>query len=160
LHAEVIDRVVAVVNDDIVMLSEVDATLSEALAAGIDVTQKETLDGLINRVLLLNEARKIKRKHIFSAQTRKDDDVLINEYIVNRLKAFIRIPYDEIELFYQDNIEFFSPRSKETESESLEDFYEVRDDIEEYLVQIELNRRIEKHIDELRSKAYIRIQLN
>ncbi|MBI4839300.1 MAG: hypothetical protein HY806_09230, partial [Nitrospirae bacterium] len=39
------------------------------------------------------------------------------------------------------------------------DFYDVRNDIETYLVEKQLNRKLLEHINELREKSYIRIQL-
>ncbi|GBE05460.1 MAG TPA: hypothetical protein ENG95_06860 [Nitrospirae bacterium] len=148
-YAEVIDRVVAVVDDEVVMLSEFNETLREAGMTGMEVTQDEVLDGLINRILLLREARKARRTHVFSARTKRFDNMLINEYIEKRVKAFIRVPYNEIELFYEDNVEFFQG----------ENFFDVRDEIEAYLVETEVNKRLIDHINELREKAYIRKQL-
>jgi hypothetical protein len=148
LNAEVLDRIVAIVDDEIVMLSELNEAYQEALESGIVVTRDEVLDGLINRILLLKQARKIKRKHIFSAQTTREDNILINDYIEKRLKAFIRISIDETEQFYKDNKEFFN-----------EDFYDVRDEIESYLSEIELNKRLKNHLQKLRKMAYIRVQL-
>ncbi len=147
-YAEVLDRVVAVVDDEVVTLSELDDAYQKALNYGIDATQEKVLDGLINRILLLRQARRTHRKHVFSARTVEDDNMLINGYIEDRLRAFIRIPHDEIESFYDKNRKFFD-----------EDFYEVRDEIETYLVENELNKRLTKHLEELRRGAYIRIQL-
>lgn len=169
IYAEVLDRVVAIVDDEVVMLSEFNEAFQRAFSPqdesaeaenfGIEGTQEEVLDGLINRILLLKEAKKFKREHVFAAQTRKDDNVLINEYIEKRLKAFIRIPFDEIELFYKENKEFFSPQRIPKGRDNNNDFYDVRDKIEAYLTEKELNKRLIRHIEELRKKAYIRIQL-
>jgi hypothetical protein len=151
-HSEVLDRIVAIVDDEVVMFSEFNEAFQRALNSGIEVTQEEVLNGLINRVLLLKQAKKYHREHIFAARTREDGNVLINEYIEKRIKAFIRIPFDEIELFYGENKEFFSPQDENN-------FYDVRDEIEVYLREDELNKRLIRHIEELREKAYIRIQL-
>jgi hypothetical protein len=148
-NAEVLDRVVAIVDDEIVMMSEFNEALHSALDSGLEVKKEDILDGLINRILLLRAAKNIKRKHIYSVQTAREDNVIINEYIEKRLKAFIRISYEETEQFYRDNKEFFT-----------EDFYDIRDEIESYLVEIELNKRLKSHLVELREKAYIRIQLD
>ncbi len=147
-YAEILDRVVAVVDDEVVMLSEFNEALREA-ETGIEVTHDEVLDGLINRILLLREARKARRTHVFSARTKRFDNILINEYIEKRVKAFIRIPYDEVERFYKENMEFFQGES----------FFDVRDEIEAYLAEKEVNKRLIDHIRELREKAYIRKQL-
>ncbi len=157
--AEILDRVVAIVDDEVVMFSEFNEAFQRALDSGIEVTQEEVLNGLINRVLLLKQAKKYHREHIFAARTREDGNVLINEYIEKRLKAFIRIPFDEIELFYKENEEFFSPQRIPKGRDNNNDFYDVRDEIEAYLTEEELNKRLIRHIEELRDKAYIRIQL-
>lgn len=148
LNAEVLDRVVAVVNDEIILFSQVEEAFQEANDAALEVTREEVLDGLINRILLLSQAKNIKRKHIYSGTTEREDNILINEYIEKRLKAFIRIPYNELELFYQENREFFT-----------EDFLGVRDEIEAYLIEIELNKKLSEHLEKLRGEAYIRVQL-
>lgn len=147
--AEILDRVVAVVDDEIVLSSELEEAFQGASDTGIEVTREEVLNGLINRILLLKQAKKIKRKHIFTDQAVHDDNVLINEYIEKRLKAFIRIPYREIEVFYEENKEFFS-----------EDFHDVRDEIEAYLVELELNKKLQEHLETLKKQSYIRIQLD
>lgn len=158
-HSEVLDRVVAIVDDEVVMFSEFNEAFQRALDSGIEVTQEEVLNGLINRILLLKQAKKYHREHIFAARTREDGDIFINEYIEKRLKAFIRIPFDEIELFYKENEEFFSPQRIPKGRNNNNDFYDVRDEIEAYLTEEELNKRLIRHIEELRDKAYIRIQL-
>jgi hypothetical protein len=148
LNAEILDRVVAVVNDETILLSEIEEAFQEANDAALEVTREEVLNGLINRILLLNQAKNMKRKHIYSVQTEREDNILINEYLEKRLKAFIRIPYTELEVFYQENKEFFT-----------EDFLEVRDEIEAYLIEIELNKRLSEQLKKLRDETYIRIQL-
>ena len=159
LHAELLDRVVAVVDDEVIMLSEFNEAFQKALNSGFEVTQEEVLDGLINRILLLREAKKAKRTHIFSASTRRDDNILINEYIEKRVKAFIHIPLDEIELFYEKNKEFFLPQGEPEGRDNGNNFYDVRDQIESYLIEVEVNKRLINHIEKLRKKAYIRKQL-
>jgi ribosomal protein S13 len=78
-----------------------------------------------------------------------DDNNLIKEYIERRIKALIHIPIDEIESYYKNNMERFAGK----------EFYEVKDEIEDYMVEGELKRKIAEHVEELRNKAYIRIQL-
>ncbi len=158
-YAEVLDRVVAVVNDDIVMFSELNEAFQKAENSGIEVTQGEVLDGLINRILLLRQIKKSNDEHIFSAREMRDDNALINEYIDKRIRAFIRIPVEELELFYKKNEEFFLPQDKSAGAGDNGSFHDVRDDIEAYLIEIELNKRLLEHIEELRKEAYIRIQL-
>ncbi|MBI4699487.1 MAG: hypothetical protein HY758_11460 [Nitrospirae bacterium] len=145
-HAEVIDRVVAIVDDDAIMQSELEDAFQGTIKSGNNVTRENVLDGLINRTLLLKEARKFE----YGAQGMKDDNETINEYIERRLKNFIRIPFEEIEAFYKENKASFRDK----------DFYDVRDEIENYLIEKELNKKLLGHIEELRKKAYIKIQLS
>lgn len=149
LNAELLDRVAAVVDDEIILFSEVEEAFHEANDAALEVTREDVVNGLINRILLLRRAKDIRRKHIYTALTKREDNILINEYIEKRLKSFIRIPHTRLELFYEENKEFFT-----------EDYYEVRDEIEAYLIEIELNKRLGEHLEKLRGEAYIRVQLD
>src|SRR4030067_2425061 len=156
-YSEVVDRVVAVVDDEAVMLSELNAAYQRAFSpqgesaeaenSKTDITQEEVLNGLINRVLLLKQAKKF--SHSIQTRNDYDENTLIKEYIEKQLKTFIRIPFEEIEQFYGKNKEKFGSK----------DFYDVRDEIEEYLIEKELNKRLIKHMEELRKNAYVKIQL-
>lgn len=156
-YAEVLDRVVAIVDDEAIMLSELNSAYQRAFShqgesaeaenSKTDITQKGVLNGLINRVLLLKQAKKF--SHSIQTRNDYDENTLIKEYIEKQLKTFIRIPFEEIEQFYEKNKEKFGSK----------DFYDVRDEIEELLIEKELNKRLIKHMEELRKNAYIKIQL-
>lgn len=156
-YSEVVDRVVAIVDDEAVMLSELNSAYQRAFSpqgesaeaenSKTDITQEEVLNGLINRVLLLKQAKKF--SHSIQTRNDYDENTLIKEYIEKQLKTFIRIPFEEIEQFYEKNKEKFGSK----------DFYDVRDEIEGLLIEKELNRRLIKHIEDLRKNAYIKIQL-
>ena len=147
VYAEVLDRVVAIVDDEAVMLSELNEAYQKALSSKTGATQEEVLNGLINRVLLLKQAKKF--SHSIQTRNDYDENTLIKEYIEKQLKTFIRIPFEEIEQFYEKNKEKFGSK----------DFYDVRDEIEELLIEKELNKRLIKHMEELRNNAYLKIQL-
>jgi len=140
VNAELLDRVVAIVDDEAIMLSELNSVLQDMKT----ITKEEALEGLINRVLLLKAAKKFSPLTL----TNKDDNTLINEYIEKRLRAFIHIPFEEVESFYKDNKESFDGK----------DIFDVKDEIEKYLMEKELNKRLKSHIDELRKDVYIKIQ--
>lgn len=144
-YAEVIDRVVAIVDDEAVMLSKFNEAYQEAQKSGISISEREVLEGLINRVLLLKQAIRF----VPIIHTVKNENELINTYIEKRLKAFIRIPVDDIESFFLKNQESFAGK----------EFYEVRDEIERFFIEKEVNKKLIEHIEELRENAYIRIQL-
>ncbi len=144
-YAEVLDRVAAIVDDEAIMLSELNEAYQKAVNVKTETTREEVLDGLINRVLILKQANRLR----YSIQTSDDDNMLINEYIDKQLRTFIRIPVEDIEQYYEKN----------KQSLGNKDFYDVRDKIEEYLTEKELNKRLIKHIEELRKSAYIKIQV-
>src|SRR3989338_2834093 len=68
--AELLDRVVAIVDDEAVMFSELNEAYQKALSSKTGATQEEVLNCLINRVLLLKQAKKFTH----SIQTRNDYD--------------------------------------------------------------------------------------
>jgi hypothetical protein len=138
------------VNDDVIMLSEFKEALKSAEKSDISISEEIILNEMINRMLLLNEAKKFwisvpgnRRK------TAEDEGAIINEYINRRIKAFIYIPYEDIEYYYTRNLERFEDK----------EFYDVRDEIEDYLLKEEISIRLSEYIEELRKTSYIRIQL-
>ncbi len=147
VYAEVIERIVAVVDDDVILLSEFKETLQAAMSAKKSAAEEEVLQGMINRLLLLKEAKKFR---IEPLSEKENENMLINDYIEKRIKSFIRIPDEEIELFYKQNKNSFDNK----------EIFDVRDEIESYLTEKALNKRLLEHIEELRKKAYIRTQLS
>ena len=146
VRAEVLERIVAIVNDDVILLREYREAVESARKSGEDI-----LEEMINRNLLLHEAKKY-WAGVSSARhdTAMDDRTVVSEYIDRRIKAFIHIPYEDIESYYINNKELFDDR----------EFYDARDEIEEYLVNEELNIRLRQYLEELRETAYIRVQLS
>jgi len=138
--AELIDRVVAYIDDKAITLSELSETFDRTRKVQPDITRREVLDTMVNRMLLLNEAKRLRFEG-------KSDEELLNEYIELKVKAFIRLREEDIEDYYQKNIDEF----KEAPYES------VRDKIEHYLTERETNSLLKKQIEELRAKAYIKI---
>jgi len=139
-NAELIDRVVAYVDDRAITLSELNETFDKTRKVQPDITEREVLDTMINKMLLLNEAKRLRLEG-------KSDEELLNEYIALRVRAFIRLREEDIEEYYQKNIEEF----KEAPYES------VKDKIEQYLTEREINSLLKKQIAGLRAKAYIKI---
>jgi len=147
-HAEVLDRVVAIVDDEIILLSEVEDSYRKTLDSGIEIKKEDALNSLINRILLLKQAKRFTTEYSSAVQNTDRDNALIKEYIEKNLKSFIRIPPEEIDLFYKRNKEAFKGK----------DFYDVREEIEAYLIEEALNKRLLMHIEALRKEAYIKIQ--
>lgn len=146
VHGEVLERVVAIVNDDIILLSEFEITVDTARKADIMDSDEALLNEMINRLLLLKEAERLKIGK--GSKKDADDNAVIKEYIDRRIKAFIHIPPDDIEYHYVWNREQFAGK----------EFYEVRDEIEKQLVDKVLSERLREYIKELRDGAFIRIQ--
>ncbi len=139
--AELLDRVVAFIDDTAITLSDLDENYRETAKIKPEIKKEDVLQTMINRILLLREAKKLR----IEAPTK---DGIIQEYIELKLKTFIKVTEEEIRDFYEKNKKEFGKT----------DFDDARDKIEEYLVEKEVNQRLKKHIEELRSKAYIKIQ--
>ena len=144
VSSEVLDRVVAVVNDEVILLTELKNEMSARKEAGSELTAAEVLDEMINRLVLLEQARKFMLN-----TTASDIDSIVDLYLERSIKAIIHIPFEEIESYYIDHSELYGDK----------EFYDVKDEIESYMIANELKIRMLKHTKELRSKSYIRIQL-
>jgi len=147
-HSELLDRIVAIVNDNVILLSEYKEALEAAEKSGKQLTDDMVLNEMIDRMLILEQAERLRIDVIEDSTGAVDNDKTINEYIERRIKAFIHIPIDKIESDYLSNKEQFGNKT----------FSEAKDEIEERLTEEELKSKIAEHIAELRKKAYIRIQ--
>jgi len=137
------DHVVAFVDNTAITLSEFEEEYSKAQKVTPGITKEEVLNAMINRVLLLREAKKIRLSE-------HSDDELLKEYIDLKLRTFVKIKEKDVLDYYEIHI-------KDFQGKALED---VREEIENYLTEAELNRLLKKHIEELRKKAYIGIQID
>lgn len=142
LFASIKDRVVACVDNTAITLSELEGVCSELQKVTPNLTKEEVLNTMVNRILLLREAKKIRLEA-------PSEDELLKEYIDLKIRIFIKIKEEDVLDFYQKHIEDFQGKEFET----------VREEIENYLTEAELNRLLKMHIDELRKKVYVRIQL-
>lgn len=140
--AEVIDKVVAFVDTEAITLSELRNTYEKTRELNPDVTELEVLHTMINRILLLREARNLRLEAA-------DEDQLMNEYIDLKFRAFIKIKGSDVRDFFDTNRKEFGDASYE----------EVKDDIESYLLEKEVNYRIRQHLEDLRKKARIKVLL-
>ena len=141
-NAEIKDRVVAYVDNNAITLSELEEHFATSVQIKPDITREEVLQTMVNRLLLLREAKKIK----LEAPSEK---ALLQEYIDLKIRAFIRINEAEVVDFYENHIDDF--KGKELE--------DVREEIENVLTEKELNERLKSHIKELKDKACVKIQL-
>jgi hypothetical protein len=143
LFAAIKDRVVAYVDNTAITLSELEKKYTETIHVTPAITKEEVLNTMINRVLLVREARKIRLK----AQR---EDEMLREYVDLKIRAFIRIKDGEIKDFYDTHAADFIGKELD----------ETREDIENYLIEQELNKRLKEHITELRNNACVKMQLN
>lgn len=146
VQAEVLDKIVAIVNSEIILQSELNAALKAARAADPGASDDTVLNDMIDRMLLLEQAKRLRQG---SSDGKKDDDALVKEYIERRIRAFIHVPIEESESYYNINRQEFGDN----------EFYEVKDEIEGFLVQMALEKKLVGHVEDLRMTAYIRIQL-
>lgn len=141
-RAEVVDRVIASVDDTAITLSEFEEQYATVAKKLKEVVGDEVLNSMINSLLLLNEAKKMR----LEAPTK---DEIVRDYIDIRIKAPIVIREEEIEAFYRAHADEFGGK----------EYIAVRDEIESYLFELETNRQLKKHLEELRRQAEIVIQL-
>jgi hypothetical protein len=136
------DRVVAFVDDTAITLSELEERYTGAVKVNPSATKDEVLNTMINRIILLREAKKLRIEA-------PSEDVLLREYIDLKLRPLIRFSEETMINFYQGHAAEFHGKGYDS----------VREEIEAYLTEEELNRRMKKEIEELRQKAYIKIQI-
>jgi len=142
LYASIRDRVVAYVDNMAITLSELESRYAETTPITPDITKEEVLETMINRALMLREAKKMRLEAL-------SEQLLLNEYIDLKIKAFVRIKDESISEFYKSHIADFQGKS----------FEDVREKIENYLTEMELNQRLKAHISELRDKSCVKMQL-
>src|SRR5208283_652393 len=122
VYADVIERVVAYVNDTAITLSEFRENARRMRSTLGNVSDTDIINSMINRILLIQEAKKMRLEA-------PSKDELVREYIDIAIKSGIIIKDEEIEHFYNENREKFKGQ----------DFPAVRDEIEKYLFERETN---------------------
>jgi len=142
-RAEVIDKVVAYVDDEAITLSELEHVHSAMVRLSPSITMREALGTMINRTLLLREARRLRLEA-------PSDDYLLDDYIDMKVRAFIKIKESDIKEYYDNNRAQFGDKS----------YAEVKGDIESYLFEKEVNYRIRRLLETLKENAHIRVLLD
>ncbi|HSW61825.1 MAG TPA: hypothetical protein VLH56_00675 [Dissulfurispiraceae bacterium] len=141
-YGEIVDRVVASVNDTAITLSELrekHAAMRKSVAA---VTENESLQSMINAQLLLEKARHMR----IEGET---PDELIATYIDLKIRSSVVVQQDAILSYYGENLEKLGGA----------EFSLVREDIEKYLTELETTKLLKEHIQNLREVADIAILL-
>ncbi|MCL0040758.1 SurA N-terminal domain-containing protein [Thermodesulfovibrionales bacterium] len=137
--ARIIDRVVASVDDSAITLSEFQEEYMEMRKIVDGITREEVINSMINRLLLINEARRMR----LEAPTH---DELLMVYIGIRIKPRIVIREKEITEFYRKHIDEFKGK----------DPLLARSAIERHLFEVELSEQLKRHLEQLRADAEIR----
>jgi hypothetical protein len=149
-YAEMLERVVAVVNEDVILLSELRSEVQLRKSGGAEASEADVLDEMIDRMLLLAQTEKMRLEEgVDPDKTLAAEDKMINDYIERRVKAFIHIPLKDMEDYYSRNTSLYGGKK----------FYDVKDEIEAKLVEARLQDRLREHIRGLRKDSYIRVQL-
>jgi hypothetical protein len=136
------DRVVAYVDTAAITLSELESRLSDTRKVTPDITKEEVLNTMINRALLLREAKKLRLEA-------PSEDELLKDYIDLKVRTLIRVQEEDV-------LDFYKKHRDEFEGKELED---VRDNIEDYLIEHQLNEQLKEHIGELKRNTCVKIQL-
>jgi len=142
VEGRLVDRVVASINDDAITLREFRSYYDSVRVVTPDITEGEGIQTLINRRLILHDAERMNLEG-------RTKDEKIQRYISIRIRSFVKIRQEEIREFYNEHAGRFRGLSLE----------DVSDKIERLLIEREVNRRLREHLNKLRRKAYIRVNL-
>ena len=143
VQAVVIDRVVAFVNDVAITQSDLVDKYEASKKINEKATYQVVLNTMINRILLLNEAKRYRMES-------ETDDGLIEQYIDVKIPAAIRISEKDIRKYYDDNQEHFKDKA----------YDDVRDDILKFLTEKEVNERLRRQIEQLRANSRVIINVD
>ncbi len=141
--AELIDRVVALVDDEAITLNELNDRFEESRVVMPEITKEQVLQTMVNRTLLKRDA--LKRRI-----SGKNEDEIIRRYINLKVRYSVRINEVDIERFFNENRNDFRGEA----------FNTVHKEIKRYLTELEVNKRLERLIEELKTKAEVKIQLH
>jgi hypothetical protein len=141
-HAALIDRVVAYVDDQAITYSEFRERYGKMKQAIPDITEEEAINSMINTLLLLGQARKMRLEAV-------SDDDLVKEYVDIKIKSGVFIKEETLTEYYNKHREEFQGR----------DYLTVREEIEKYLTELETNKRLKEHLEELKNQSNIVIRL-
>ncbi len=139
-EARVIDRVAAFVDDYAITERDLDGAYAKAAAADRTVTRAAVLNSIIDRYLLVREAR---RAHI----DYNDDETAVTEFLNIKVRSAILIPEDKMRGYYDAHPDEFAGKSYE----------DARDAIERTMMEEEFNRRLLELIKQLRASSSIRV---
>ncbi|MEN2985094.1 MAG: hypothetical protein ABDH16_00285 [Thermodesulfovibrionaceae bacterium] len=136
---EVVDRVIAYVDNYAITLKEFIVFSKKMKENFSDMKNEEILETMINRILLIKKA-----EEYFAGLPEEE---LINNYIELKIKSTIIISEDKVRNYYESNKDKFKNIP----------YISIREEIEKYLFEKELNKKLKEHIKELRESTEIKI---
>ncbi len=142
-YAATIDRVVAHVNDYAITERELYSAHNIKLASGIKTTEAQTLETIINRMLIVTEALRLRIEGA-------SEDELVREYISLKIRAFISIKDNDMRAYYNNNKSEFKGVA----------FDSIAETIRTLLEEETVNERLKRHLKILRKKSSISIMLS
>ncbi|HIJ59167.1 MAG TPA: hypothetical protein HPP56_00920 [Nitrospirae bacterium] len=139
----VIESIVAFVEDEAITLTELDDAYKKMSIISPEISKEEVMNIIINRLLLLKEASKMKLDSFAINKNTKDISSIIDEYVDIKIKSLIFVRDEEVQQFYDKNKEQFKG----------DVLTNVKDKIEAYLIEKETNKRLKEHLELLRSNT-------
>lgn len=137
---EVIERVVAFVDDSPITLYDFEVFYKKMKTLDPSTSPGEALNTLINRKILLKEARRL--------NIRGDtDDEIINRYIHLKIRLYVRVSDSEV-------LQYLRQHRSELGGGSYED---LKSDIKRLLIEEKVNQALAEHLETLRKRYYVRI---
>ncbi len=185
VHAELVDRIIAAVNNEVITASDLThaVALNMQLGAAAEDREKlqtETLEGLINRRLLVQEARRLRFVEVSDEEIRAESDKLRKQFGSDKAFADFLAEQDMteqelsrmlgerllVERFVEKKVGIFVRVSRD-EAQGYFDEHAAENkgkrfqDVQKTIIELLIGRKIEKQLNqyvaELRSKAHIRI---
>lgn len=138
-HCEIINRVVAYVDNQVITLKDFLKFKDEITKKVQQISNKEIVELLINRKLLVKKGKEL----FFEGQ----EEDIINNYIEIKVKSKIIITENQIKDYYEENKKFLGTES----------YLTLREQIEKYLFEKELNIKLKALIQELKDESDIKI---
>lgn len=138
--ALVLDSVVAYIGDEAITLSELQEAMGRRLEYEPTASRREVLDALIDRRLLVQEARK------FNLQA-PDDEALVREYLEMKFSSYVLVKDADVEQYYHSRREAFAGRTLDS----------VREDIRRLLMEQAIERKLKEHSQGLKKKYHVKI---
>lgn len=139
-NAKMLDEVVAFVDTEAITATELERNFKTSSTLNPEISRTQVLEMMINRLILLREAKRLR----LEAET---DNKLIEQYIDLKIRTFITISREDLRGEYESVKDEVGGRQ----------FDEVKDVIEKYMVEREVNDRIRQLLEGLRNKAHIKI---